>query len=110
MLKWMGIAARLLARGLIARYREWLPIAPDGPVVTLGEGSTPLVEAGALSELLADVRVQLDRVPDTVFLTGGMSRSPEVQRTVSAAFPDSALVRGNASLGVVSGLAAAAGG
>jgi threonine synthase len=40
------------SRGLIARYRDWLPIAPGGPVITLGEGSTPLVEASALSELL----------------------------------------------------------
>lgn len=40
------------ARGLIARYREWLPVGTDDPVVTLGEGSTPLVEAGALSERL----------------------------------------------------------
>jgi len=40
------------SHGLIARYREWLPIGADDPVVTLGEGSTPLVEAGALSELL----------------------------------------------------------
>jgi len=38
--------------GLIARYREWLPIADGAPVVTLGEGNTPLVEAGVLSERL----------------------------------------------------------
>lgn len=74
----------------------------------LGAEAQPFLRA--LSALLADVGTQLDRVPDTVFLTGGMSRSPDVQRTVSAAFPGSALVRGNASLGVVSGLAAAAGG
>ena len=29
--------------GLIERYRERLPFAPGDPVVTLGEGSTPLV-------------------------------------------------------------------
>ncbi|WP_375426459.1 threonine synthase [uncultured Friedmanniella sp.] len=40
------------ARGLIARYRDWLPVGTDDPVVSLGEGSTPLVEAGALSERL----------------------------------------------------------
>ncbi len=40
------------ARGLIARYRDWLPLADTDPVVTLGEGSTPLVEADALSDLL----------------------------------------------------------
>ncbi|MFL6026360.1 MAG: threonine synthase [Friedmanniella sp.] len=39
-------------RGLIARYRPWLPVGEDDPVITLGEGSTPLVEAGVLSEQL----------------------------------------------------------
>jgi threonine synthase len=35
---------------LIERYRERLPLEPGDPVVTLHEGSTPLVEAPALSE------------------------------------------------------------
>jgi len=35
---------------LIERYREWLPLEPDDPVVTLNEGSTPLVEAPVISE------------------------------------------------------------
>jgi threonine synthase len=37
---------------VIARYRDWLPVADSDPVITLGEGGTPLVEAEALSELL----------------------------------------------------------
>jgi len=36
--------------GLIERYRDRLPFAPGDPVVSLGEGSTPLVLAPALSE------------------------------------------------------------
>ena len=36
--------------GLIERYREQLPFAADDPVVSLGEGSTPLVDAPTLSE------------------------------------------------------------
>jgi threonine synthase len=36
--------------GLIDRYRERLPFAPEDPVVSLGEGDTPLVLAPALSE------------------------------------------------------------
>jgi threonine synthase len=35
---------------LIERYRERLPIGPDDPVVTLNEGSTPLIESRVLSE------------------------------------------------------------
>jgi threonine synthase len=36
--------------GLIERYREHLPFAPDDPVVSLQEGSTPLVPAPKLGE------------------------------------------------------------
>lgn len=36
--------------GLIERYRERLPFAPEDPVVSLNEGSTPLVFAPRLSE------------------------------------------------------------
>jgi threonine synthase len=35
---------------LIERYRDRLPLEPGDPVVTLNEGSTPLIEAPALSE------------------------------------------------------------
>jgi threonine synthase len=36
--------------GLIERYRDRLPFAPDDPVVSLQEGSTPLVPAPAIGE------------------------------------------------------------
>jgi threonine synthase len=36
--------------GLIERYRDRLPFAPGDPVVSLSEGSTPLVRAPRLSE------------------------------------------------------------
>ena len=35
---------------LIERYRDRLSLQPDDPVVTLNEGSTPLIEAPRLSE------------------------------------------------------------
>ena len=38
--------------GVIARYRSWLPVRDTDPVVTLGEGSTPLVPADELSTVL----------------------------------------------------------
>ncbi len=38
--------------GVVARYRERLPIGPDDPVVTLAEGGTPLLPAPSLSERL----------------------------------------------------------
>src|SRR5690242_21870468 len=36
--------------GIIERYRERLPFAPEDPVVSLEEGSTPLILAERLSE------------------------------------------------------------
>jgi threonine synthase len=36
-------------RGVIEEYRERLPVSADAPVVTLGEGGTPLVRSEALS-------------------------------------------------------------
>ena len=35
---------------LIERYRERLPVSETTPVVSLGEGSTPLIRAPRLSE------------------------------------------------------------
>jgi len=43
-------AQALSPRPLIERYRERLALEPDDPVVTLNEGSTPLVEAPVISE------------------------------------------------------------
>ncbi|MEE8142557.1 MAG: threonine synthase, partial [Planctomycetota bacterium] len=42
--------------GVIARWRKWLPVTADTPVVTLGEGDTPLVEAPTLSAALGAER------------------------------------------------------
>jgi threonine synthase len=36
--------------GVIRRYSEWLPVPGDAPVISLGEGSTPLIPAPVLSE------------------------------------------------------------
>ncbi|MEI6038720.1 MAG: threonine synthase [Actinomycetes bacterium] len=41
-------------RGVIAEYRDRLPVSDKTPVVTLGEGGTPLVYACVLSEMLGN--------------------------------------------------------
>lgn len=35
-------------RGVLERYAEWLPLTPDTPRISLGEGDTPLVRAPSL--------------------------------------------------------------
>lgn len=60
---------------------------------------------GRLARLLADVSEALENPPDSIFLTGGMSRAPYVQAVVREAFPRARMVHGDPSLGVVSGLA-----
>ncbi len=36
--------------GVIERYREYLPVTESTPIISLGEGSTPLVFCTRLSE------------------------------------------------------------
>ncbi len=38
--------------GVIERYRDRLPVGPDTPIVTLGEGSTPLIPSRRIGERL----------------------------------------------------------
>src|SRR3954447_3642322 len=60
---------------LIERYRERLPLEPGDPVVTLNEGSTPLVEAPVVSELVgASVHLKLEGAnPTGSFKDRGMT-------------------------------------
>ncbi len=61
--------------GLIERYRDRLPFAPEDPVVTLNEGSTPLVLAPRLSERAgAEVWLKLEGAnPTGSFKDRGMT-------------------------------------
>jgi len=38
------------SRGVIERYREFLPVSPGMPIISLGEGNTPLIYSPRLSE------------------------------------------------------------
>src|ERR1700686_1287416 len=60
---------------LIERYIERLPFAPGDPIVTLQEGSTPLLRAPMLSELVgAEVRFKLEGAnPTGSFKDRGMT-------------------------------------
>jgi threonine synthase len=60
---------------LIERYRERLPFAADDPLVSLQEGSTPLLRAPVLSEMMgASVRLKLEGAnPTGSFKDRGMT-------------------------------------
>jgi threonine synthase len=60
---------------LIERYRDRLPFSPGDPLVTLQEGSTPLLRAPVLSELVgASVRLKLEGAnPTGSFKDRGMT-------------------------------------
>lgn len=45
--------------GLIERYREYLPLSPKAPVVSLCEGNTPLVSAPRLAEAIGAPQISL---------------------------------------------------
>jgi threonine synthase len=61
--------------GLIERFRDKLPFADGDPIVTLGEGSTPLVLAERLSERVgAEVHLKLEGLnPTGSFKDRGMT-------------------------------------
>jgi threonine synthase len=61
--------------GVIQRYRDRLPFGPDDPVISLGEGSTPLVQAPRLSERAgAEVWLKLEGAnPTGSFKDRGMT-------------------------------------
>ncbi|HEY0334554.1 MAG TPA: heat-shock protein Hsp70 [Stenotrophomonas sp.] len=61
-----------------------------------------------LQQLLEQVVLDIGHVPPVVFLTGGMSRAGYVRDRVMQCFPAARLVHGDASFGVVQGLALAA--
>jgi len=60
---------------LIERYRDWLPLAADAPVVSLLEGSTPLLPAPRLSERVgAETYLKLEGMnPTGSFKDRGMT-------------------------------------
>src|SRR5579862_4620995 len=61
--------------GIIERYRDRLPFGPDDPVVSLDEGSTPLIRARRLSEQTGvDVWLKLEGAnPTGSFKDRGMT-------------------------------------
>ncbi|HEX4108742.1 MAG TPA: threonine synthase [Solirubrobacteraceae bacterium] len=64
-----------MSPGLIERFREHLPFAEGDPIVSMGEGSTPLVPAPRLSERVgAEVHLKLEGLnPTGSFKDRGMT-------------------------------------
>lgn len=58
-----GTLSDIPRQGIIARYRDWLPVPPGAEPITLGEGDTPLIRADRLLEQLPP-----DRRPPGLFL------------------------------------------
>ncbi|MDH5692512.1 MAG: pyridoxal-phosphate dependent enzyme, partial [Gammaproteobacteria bacterium] len=44
--------------GLIEKYREYLPVSKDTPIISLGEGNTPLIELKNIPDIIGkDVKM-----------------------------------------------------
>ncbi|MBC7632480.1 threonine synthase [Aeromicrobium sp.] len=69
-----------LWRGVIEEYREWLPVTPQTPVISLGEGGTPLVHSGWLSGIVhGDVWLKVEgNNPTGSFKDRGMTAAISV--------------------------------
>ena len=90
-------------RGVIEEYRDRLPVSPRTPVVTLGEGGTPLVRSASLSdETGTDVWLKFEGAnPTASFKDRGMTLA------ISKALEDGAKAVVCASTGNTSASAAA---
>lgn len=88
---------------LIERYREYLPVSGATPVISMGEGSTPLVPLAKLSACLdLDIHVKLEGLnPSGSFKDRGMTLA------ISKAMEDGATAVICASTGNTSAAAAA---
>jgi threonine synthase len=64
-----------MTTSVIERFRERLPLGVESPVVTMGEGSTPLVHAPRISERLGlDIHLKLESMnPTGSFKDRGMT-------------------------------------
>ena len=77
-------------RGVIERYREYLPVSDSTPVISLGEGNTPLIHCPKLSKRVGhgcDVFVKIEGVnPTGSFKDRGMTVavSKALERNASA--------------------------
>ena len=59
-------ASALRGMPLIERYRDFLPVTDATPIISMGEGATPLVPLTKLSECLdLDVHVKLEGLNPT---------------------------------------------
>ena len=79
-------------RGVIARYREYLPVSDSTPVVSLGEGGTPLILSPRLSEIVGrDCQVYLKYEglnPTGSFKDRGMTVAVSKAAECGASVPD----------------------
>ena len=73
-------------RGVIEEYRDWLPVTAGTPVVTLGEGGTPLLHAPHLSELTGcEVHLKVEGVnPTGSFKDRGMTMAVSLAKGAGA--------------------------
>jgi threonine synthase len=73
-------------RGVIEEYREWLPVDATTPVITLGEGGTPLLPAPHLSEVTGcEVFIKVEGVnPTGSFKDRGMTVAVSLAKQAGA--------------------------
>ncbi|MFH0935749.1 MAG: pyridoxal-phosphate dependent enzyme, partial [Candidatus Omnitrophota bacterium] len=62
-------------RGVVDRYKKYLPVTGKTPIITLQEGNTPLIRAGYLSKLVgAEVYLKYEGLnPTGSFKDRGMT-------------------------------------
>ena len=68
-------------RGVIEEYRKFLPVSEHTPIVTLGEGNTPLIRATRLAKTIAGLAVYV-LIPAGKIAMGKLSQAMMHRATV----------------------------
>jgi threonine synthase len=71
----MTMPTQAAGQGVVARYRDWMPLEAGDPVISLGEGNTPLLSVPTVANRLnCDVRVKVEGAnPTGSFKDRGMA-------------------------------------
>ena len=72
-------------RGIIDKYREFLPVTDKTPIISLNEGNTPLIYAQSLSEKLGKGKTGVPAVKDGK-QSGPMSHEDKLALTAPVIF------------------------
>ena len=81
-----GLARSARTLGVLERYRDLLPVTPQTPMVTLGEGGTPLVRSRRLVDRLGCAALHFDNAAEGERVFNALAQDGKVQMPFQPTF------------------------